>query len=312
MNFRVLLVLLSVPVAGTGAGRAADAPLRLVLTAERVDFVSADGRLAGRYHPRDEFKPYVHPLNSPAGHCVSLAQPHDHRHHKGLMYALRTPELNFWEEVSTRPGEQVGRQRHRDFTEVRREGPEIGFTETLSWEPAEGGAPAFEEVRRVSCRREGASYVWSWDTTLTACRDTKLIQSQWSRKTADGRVVNYHGLGIRFCREFAGGTRNNALQLDDGPVQWNRNSKPFDFEGAMGAVVRRATYIGHVDGTWPVPRLGVTLAQEQQNALFVLETPFAFMAMGPSALGEVTLRAGQVLRERYTVTVADLPTTAPR
>ncbi len=286
-------------------------PLKLVVAAGHVDFVTVDGRLAGRYHHGDAFKPYVHPLNSPAGHCVSLAQPHDHRHHKGLMYALRTPDLNFWEETVTRPGEKVGRQRHVAFADVRAAGPEVGFAQTLAWEPADGGEAAFDEVRRVSCRREGAAYVWTWEAALTVRRDTKLIQSQWSRKSPDGRLINYHGLGIRFCREFAGGTRNNALQLDDGPAQWNRNSKPFDFETAMGAKARRVTYSGHIDGTWPVPRVGVTLAQTQDHALFVLETPFAFMAIGPSNQGERVLPAGEVLRDRYTVTVADLPT-APR
>lgn len=290
---------------------AAAEPLRLVMAADHVDFVAADGRLAGRYHQGDPFKPYVHPLNSPAGHGVSLARPHDHRHHKGLMYALRTPELNFWEEVATRPAERVGRQRHVAFADVRASGSEVGFTQTLAWEPVEGGEAVFDEVRRVGCRRDGAAYVWTWDATLTVRRDTSLIQSQWSRKSPDGRLINYHGLGLRFCREFAGGTRNNALQLDDGPVQWNRNAKPFDFESAMGATARRVTYIGHIDGTWPVPRVGVTLAQEQDHALFVLETPFAFMAVGPSNRAERPLRAGEVLRERYTVTVADLPV-APR
>lgn len=297
---------LGLTLTGCAAAPAAAQSLTLVMAAGHVDFVAADGRLAGRYHHGDAFKPYVHPLNSPAGHCVSLARPHDHRHHKGLMYALRTPELNFWEEVSTRPGEKVGRERHVAFAEVRAAGPEVGFVQTLAWEPAEGGEAAFDEVRRVSCRRDGAAYVWTWETALTARRETRLIQSQWSRKSPDGRLINYHGLGIRFCREFAGGTRNNALQLDDGPVEWNRNAKPFDFETRMGATARRVTYIGHIDGTWPVPRVGVTLAQEQDYALFVLETPFAFMAVGPSNRAERPLRAGEVWRERYTVTVADL------
>lgn len=282
--------------------------LRLIVTDQHVDFVAADGTLAGRYHHRDEFKPFIHPLNSPQGHCVSLARPHDHRHHKALMYALRTPELNFWEEVSTLPGEKVGRERHVAFAEVRAVGDVVGFAETLVWEPMEGGAAVFDEIRRISCRREGAAFVWSWDTTLTTHRSTRLIQSQWSRPSPEGRKINYHGLGLRFCREFAGGTRNNALQLDDGPLQWNRNAKPFDFAVAMGATPRSVTYVGHIDGTWPVPRIGVTLTQQQANGLFVLETPFAFMALGPSNLAEKPLAAGDVLREKYTVTVADLPT----
>jgi len=298
--------------AGATAGAPATAGLLLVVTAEHVDFLAADGKLAGRYHHKDEFKPFIHPLNSPAGHCVSLARPHDHRHHKALMYALRTPELNFWEEVATLPGEKVGRQRHAAFYGVRAVGSEIGFTETLSWEPAEGGEAVFDEIRRISLRREEAAFVWTWETTITVRRITKLIQSQWSRKSPDGRTINYHGLGLRLCREFGGGTRNNALQIDGDPVQWNRGAKTGVFEAAMGAVPARVTFIGHMDGVWPVPRVGVTIAQDQKNGLFIFETPFAFMALGPSNLGERPLAAGEVLRERYTVTVADLPLTQPK
>jgi hypothetical protein len=299
----VAALLLGAPLA------AADSAMRLEMTAEHVDFVvAADGRLAGRYHYSDPFKPFIHPLNSPLGHGVTVARPHDHRHHKGLMYALRTPDLNFWEEVSTLPGEAVGRERHVAFSEVRVTGGEVGFTETLAWEPAAGGDAVFHETRRVSCRYSGAAFVWIWETSLQVRRDTRLVQSQWSRLSPDGRKINYHGLGVRLCREFGGGTRNNALQIDDGPVQWNRNSKPFDFATAMGLTPARVAFIGHVDGTWPVPRVAVTLAQAQKNGLFILEEPFAFMALGPSNLAERTLAAGTVLRERYTVTIEDLRT----
>ena len=146
--------------------------MRLVIAADAVDFVTAEGSLAGRYHHADPFKPFVHPLNSPAGHRVSLASPHDHRHHKGLMYALRIPELNFWEETATLPDETVGRERHIAFAEVRTSGREVGFTETLSWEPAAGGATVFDETRRITCRHEGAAFIWSWETVLTVRRAT--------------------------------------------------------------------------------------------------------------------------------------------
>lgn len=297
----------------TAAGAETSAsPMRLVIASAHVDFVTAAGRLAGRYHHGDEFKPFIHPLNSPQGHCVSLARPHDHRHHKGLMYAVRTPELNFWEEVSTRPGESVGRERHMAFAEVRESGEEVGFTETLSWEPLTGGPAVFDETRRVSCRRVGAAFVWTWALTLRVRRDTRLIQSQWSHQNAAGQLTNYHGLGLRMCREFGGSTRNNALQLDDGPVQWNRNSKPFDFTVAMRATPARVTYIGHIDGTWPVPRIGVTMTQQEKNGLFIFESPFALMALGPSNLAERPLAAGETLRDRYTVTVEDLPNPAAK
>lgn len=281
--------------------------MRMTITPEYVEFVTADGTLAGRYNYTDAFKPYMHPLQSPKGHCVSLVSPHDHKHHKGLMYALRTPELNFWEERSTLPGETVGRERHVAFAERRESGDEVGFTETLSWEPLEGGEAIFDETRRVSCRREGAGFVWRWEATLKARRATRLIQSQWSHKKPDGSKVNYHGLGLRMRREFGGGTKNNALQLDAGPVEWNRGK--FEFTSAMGATPARVTFIGSIDGIWPTPRVAVTLGQAQRNGLFVMENPFALFALGPSNLAERPVAAGEVLREQYTVTVADTDVT---
>jgi hypothetical protein len=296
---------------------AADEPqtadsMHLTISADHVDFVAGNDVLAGRYHHGDPFKPFIHPLNSPQGHCVSLARPHDHRHQKGLMYALRTPDLNFWEEVSTLPGERVGRERHLVFSDLRESGREIGFTETISWEPAEGGEAVFDETRRVACQRKGAAFVWTWETTMRVRRDTRLIQSQWSNTSPDGRKTNYHGLGLRMCRAFGGPTRNNALQIDDGPIQWNRNSQPFDFTTAMGLTPARVTFIGHIDGTWPAPRIGVTMTQQQKNGLFVFDTPYALMSLGPSNLAEIPLATGAVLHERYTVTVEDLSTEKTR
>lgn len=284
---------------------AADVGMKLEVAPDYVAFVAADGVVAGRYNYRDPFKPHFHPVASPKGYIVSLVSPHDHQHHKGLMYALRTPELNFWEERSTLPGERVGRQRHLAFAEVRESGAEVGFTQTLSWEAVEGGDVVFDETRRIACRREGPGFVWTWESTLKTLRATRLVQSQWSHKKPDGGKINYHGLGFRFRREFGGGTRNNALQLDDGPLRVNRGSTAFDFTSAMGAAPARVTFVGSIDGVWPVPQVAVTLAQQQRNGLFVMEVPFALIALGPSNLAERQLAAGEVLVERYTITIAD-------
>jgi hypothetical protein len=270
-----------------------------------VDFIADDGTTAGRYHFADPFKPFVHPLRSPHGHHVSLAAPHDHKHHKGLMYGLRIPGLNFWEETPTLPGEKIGRQRHVAFTELREAGTTVSLTETLVWEPAGGGPAVFDETRRLACRRDSAGFRWEWETSLRARCATTLIQSQWSHRNAAGVATNYHGLGLRFRREFGGGTRNNALQLDDGPLHRNAGDTPFDFTTAMRTTPRKVTFIGSIDGTWPPPQVAVTIEQPQSNGLFVLETPFAFMALGPSNLAERNLAAEEILAERYAITVAD-------
>ena len=65
--------------------------MRSLLLQIRQSALSMASELPGLYVLDDPFKPYIHPLKTPAGHTVSLAMPHDHPHHKGSMYALRTP-----------------------------------------------------------------------------------------------------------------------------------------------------------------------------------------------------------------------------
>jgi hypothetical protein len=272
--------------------------MRLEIDDTGVNVWSGD-RLAGRYRTADPFKPHLHPLTTPAGHTLSLRSPHDHPHHKGLMYALRTPEVNFWEERPTLPGETPGRQRHDRFAALREAGDAVGFTEELTWLPAAGGAPVFAEVRSLSCRTlaDGGGFEWTWETELVAAGAVELTMSQWSAPTANGSLVNYHGLGLRFRRDF-GCTGGNALLLDGA-------ERPF--AAGMGATPAAVEFRGSIDGTWPIARAGVRVRQDQRNGLFVLDTPFAFLGLGPSNLAPRRLSAGERIAERYVVSVFDLP-----
>lgn len=256
-------------------------------------------RIAGRYRYTDAFKPHLDQLATPAGHVLSLVSPHDHPHHKGLMYALRLPEVNFWEERVTLPGEVPGRQRHDDFSGATRTGEQVGFSEELTWLPHAGGEPVFLETRSLHCRAllGGQGYAWSWASEITAMRDLELTMSQWSAPAEDGRLVNYHGLGLRLRRDFSC-TGGNAVRLDRHAAS---------FAEAMGATPAECEFLGSIDGTWPIQRAGVRIRQEQENALFVLESPFAFLAMGPSNLAPRQMTRGERLLESYEITVFDLP-----
>lgn len=272
--------------------------MRLETDSTAVAFWSGD-RLAGRYVIADDYKPHLHPLNTPAGHTVSLLSPHDHKHHKGLMYALRVPEVNFWEERSTLLGEAPGRQRHDRFQAVTDSGDDVGFEEELTWLPFEGGEAIFREVRALSCRvlAGDQGFAWTWTTEIEAARDVELTMSQWSARTDDGRLVNYHGLGLRFRRDF-GCTGGNRL-LIDGVERL--------FAAGMGTTPAEVEFRGSIDGAWPVQQAGVRIRQRQRHGLFVMDTPFAFMGIGPSNLGPVRLHAGECLSEQYDVTVFDVP-----
>jgi hypothetical protein len=271
--------------------------MRLEITEECVDFYR-ESLLAGRYGYRDPFKPYIHPLNSPQGWALSLRSPHDHLHHKGLMYALRAADLNFWEEHATTAQEKVGRQRHDRFGAVISGGNEIGFHEQLTWIGEDGTLETFVEHRAISCRFNDTGHTcfqWEWSTELIARRDVTLTLSQWSVKNDQGRPINYHGLGLRLRRDF-GCTGGNQLLLDGAAVPFNR---------ALGLTPREAVFIGSLDDTRPIRKAGVKICPSDSHGLFVLESPFAFISFGPTVLGTLRLKDGDHLKDSYLISVFD-------
>lgn len=270
--------------------------MRLQLADTSMDILGEGGGLAGRYVFADPYKPYLHPLLTPSGVAMSAFMPHDHKHHRALMYALRTPELNFWEERATVPGERVGRQVHVELSEVVEQGDTVGFTQRLVWCAHDDEVPVLLETRRVSCRSEGRGFSWTWHTRLEAQRELTLRMSQWSSPRADGRLVNYHGLGLRLPREFGGAIANVELRLE--------GSRSGVAE-AHGTAPHSIEYRGAVDGYWPVRFAGVRFRQRQPNTLFIMKDPFAYIALGPSNDQPRTLKRGEILEEDYTVDVFD-------
>lgn len=269
--------------------------MRLELTKHYVDF-ARESSLAGRYCYQDSFKPHIHPLNTPDGHTLSLRSPHDHLHHKGLMYSLRASDINFWEEYATSEAEKVGCQRHDAFSEVITEGDEIGFTERLTWLAGDGSLETFDEQRSLTCSYVGgasACFHWKWSTKLVAKRDLTLTLSPWSITNKRGHRINYHGLGLRLRRDF-GCTGGNKLLLDGHPVS---------FYEALGSQPKEATFIGSLDET--SGKAGVSIAPAASRGLFVLESPFAFISFGPTTLGAIALRAGHTLNDSYSILVFD-------
>jgi Methane oxygenase PmoA len=269
--------------------------IKLVNREDMVDFVANTGVIAGSYRFDDEFKPHFHPLRTPAGRTVSSCCPHDHKHHKGLMYALRTERVNFWEERSTLPGEQVGRIEHIKFVAQSHRDGAAAFEEELVWRSTADATEIFHEKRAVACRSHNGAFIWDWETRLQVLVDCTLITSQWSERLSDGTVVNYHGLGLRLTREFAC-TGGNRLLLD---------GQPLSFQEGMGRSPQEATFLGCFDGQWPPACASVTFRQKGRNGLYVRENPFAFLSMGPSNLSPVRLCSGSSLIEAYTVSVQD-------
>ncbi len=140
------------------------------------------------------FKPYVAQLRTPGGVNVLRDNVADHRHHHGLMFAVRAGGVNFWEEVAG-----CGTQRS-----VRLRATREGLRDTIEWLAEGAASPMLLEDRRIELKRspDPDATLIEWRTTLTLPRGTK------TPVTISG--AHYHGLGMRFVQSMDGGTFENA------------------------------------------------------------------------------------------------------
>jgi hypothetical protein len=254
-----------------------------------------DGVEAGRYVLDDPFKSYIHPLRTPQGHCVSDCMPADHRHHKGLMFGLRCDDLNFWEEEPD--GAECGVQTSRAISGLEG-GNASGFRQELRWQAKDGGLPTYDEVREVLCRHDGSrAFHWTWRSRRTALRGHRLVKSPWSISMADGRRINYHGLGLRLPWVWAfSGETFNGVEIQGRAQDWNQ---------ACGTSGPEVTCWGRIDGHWSPPTAAVTFRQEQSDTWFVLKADFSYLSIGPSNAEEIDVAQGRIFQETYHIIVQD-------
>ncbi|MEM6820456.1 MAG: DUF6807 family protein [Verrucomicrobiota bacterium] len=265
--------------------------MQVLIEKSQIVFSSTAG-CAGRYILDDRFKPYIHPLKTPKGHVVTVALPHDHRHHKGLMYALRFADLNFWEED---PGSGAC-----GIQEILKTEPIAnGFSQSLLWKEEHGTLQTYEELRTITCQLNelSSAYVWSWRSQRNALRPHRLIKSPWSREMENGRLINYHGLGIRlpwgwsFSGESAPGIESNG-----------QDAYATDTCGSSASKVGMR---GPIDGHWSPPIAAVTIKQDGDYGWFVLKEGFPYLSVGPSNLREIDVGRGQEFDEHFQIIVED-------
>jgi hypothetical protein len=253
-------------------------------------------RVVGIYRLDDPCKPHFRSLRTPLGHETVVVSPGDHPHHKGLMYALRCDDLNFWEEQSD--DGPIGVQESLAVTAVPG-----GLRQELLWRAASGGLETYRETRTLTAtpRADGAALVWEWHTRRKALRDHCLSQSPWALQLPDGRRINYHGLGLRppwmwrFPGAWAGAVEMDGVKVD-----------PLEACGTNGP---RMGLWGLIDGQPARTRAAVTIEQSQTFTWFVLKGDFPFLAVGPSNASAVPVARGDNVEEHYRITVEDRPGT---
>lgn len=245
-------------------------------------------------YAQGQFKPYVKEFAPLGGVNILRDAPFDHLHHHGLMYAITVNGVNFWEE-SARAGFQKP-VATIPWTESRSpEGrPRFTLQQTLHWlAPADAALPETAKAALLIERRT---------LTLTVDEAQKEVALHWrgefevGGKTNEVRLTgaNYHGLGMRFIKEFdplarhlnAGGAPDLNGRQDVSKHPWGSVS----FE----APDRSATIVlyGHPTNARGAPWF------------FTMRTPFAYLSATQNLDKEpLVYHAGDTWQLNYLLTL---------
>jgi len=231
-----------------------------VLGVERTSsqiVVKIRGKPAVIYQFAGGWKPYIKEFRNGSGINVIRDAPPDHRHHHGIMFAVRIDGVNFWEEQ-----EPSGRQEQRRLLPVM-DGAlagvrHVSFGQELAWTRPGDPLPLLQETRRLAvCVGEelGVTLIdWRSVLTVPQGRDGVALSGP-----------NYVGLGVRF-----------ASSMDRVGLFRNANGQS-GVRGTDGAEARWTAYSG------PLGRGGVTTVAVFGDAKtpplwFTLGEPFAYLA----------------------------------
>jgi hypothetical protein len=232
-------------------------------------------------------KPFFHPIHTPAGHCVTLCEPHDHPWHRGLWFTIKfVNDDNFWEER-----EPMGRQKLviPPSVEHGRDG-EIVVRADSEWVGPRDSRAVIAERRTLtwSSLRDDA-YAKDFDMEQTAQRALKFDRVPFT--TWGG----YGGLIFRGNRNW----QETRLLFADGSTSdrptgqralWCDLAGKFD--GGVEQTGGVAIFDHPANVRHPSPWYGSTGPGHYINAAFLFHEP-------------LHVDRGQTLRLRYRVLVHD-------
>ncbi|GGL17677.1 oxidoreductase [Sphaerisporangium melleum] len=248
--------------------------------------------------------PYLHPLRTLGGQVVTAHRPHDHRWHKGLAMTLsHVSGANFWGGPTfdaSAPGhgyvqlDNVGHLRHDRFDVLECDGRELRFAERVTWVTAQG-EEWITELRTVRVHDvDPGTRTWALEfgTALTNIRGRDLDLG--SPTTAGRPDAGYTGLFWRGPRDMTHGT---VLTDEDpgGEDAMGRATSWLAYRSPHDEVDAASTLIFHQDPA----HAGAP------DRWFVRSEPFPAVAFSLAFHEEVVLPAGETLRRRYRIVVAD-------
>jgi hypothetical protein len=231
-----------------------------VLDLERTPsemIVRIHGKPAVIYQLAGGWKPYIKEFRNGSGFNVIQDGPPDHRHHHGIMFAVRVEGVNFWEEQ-----EQSGRQEQRRLLPVVKGEiaglSYVSFGQDLAWTRPGDPQPLLQETRRLAvCFSEELG------ATLTDWRSVLTVPQGRDGVGLSG--PNYVGLAVRF-----------ASSMDSGGLFRNANGQS-GVRGTDGAAAGWAAYSGPV-GRSRVATVAVFGDAKTPPLWFTLDEPFAYLA----------------------------------
>lgn len=231
-------------------------------------------------------KPFIHPLRTPAGYCLSLAEPHDHLWHRGLWFTFKfVNDDNFWEE-----NVDHGVQRVVSVPEVHHDGNDrVSVRLDLDWIKPGSGEAVIAEDRSIVYRPGDGVDTLDWTTTLISRHDMTLDRTPYttwggygglSFRGARGWAVERYGLPDAMTPERPAGQRGAWCDLSgklDGGVDVTGGIAILDHPGNI---------------RYPTPWYAGGGAMTFINAAILFHEP-------------LPLAAGQALRLRYRILVHD-------
>jgi hypothetical protein len=252
--------------------------------------VQEGGRVLAQYRFRSvPFKPYLAQLATPSGINVLRDSPHDHKHHHGLMFALKAEGVDFWSETP-----QCGRQDHRSLELAHSPDAAVAatveFGEELDWTGADK-TPVLRENRKLCFYRTadlGATLL-TWSTRLEPPSGKSEVHLAGSQ---------YFGLGMRFLEP-----------MDKVGQMLFADARQSEVDRAGHRLTRSnwCAYSAPLNGK-PVT---VALFDHPGNPrhparMFTMTTPFAYLSATLNLWKEPLLvKAGEPLKLRYGVAAWD-------
>ncbi|MCL4205819.1 MAG: PmoA family protein [Pirellulaceae bacterium] len=268
--------------------------------AEAIRVVAEDGSLAIRSGDRDllvyqsqpnPFKVYVQSLTTPAGRQILRDSPHDHIHHRALMYAMGVDGVDFWGEA---PGGRHGKQipaggATRSVAVTADDLWQANIEQDLDWRDADGQVLLREErhLRLDGNTLPGATLL-VWDSQFRTPVGKQQVEL-WGR--------HYFGLGLRMVASMDQGGKLLTPADDQGEVV--RGTEKL-LSGPWCA------YTAAVDGH-PVTVAMFDHPDNRPKATwFTMTGPFAYLSATLGLKDEkLAVKADAPLRLRYAVALWD-------